>query len=237
MTDWPGFKHYVAALQPRKLLFRGQNEPWRLRTSFHRTRRAYLERFTREDVQELYRHLSARTKHIFNLTVPEQNGAFYNLVQHHGYPTPLLDWTYSPYVAAYFAYRQIANKNLERANPNDKVRVVVFDQPAWRDHWPQMAKLVMPTLHFSIQEFPAIGNGRMIPQQAASTITNVDDVESYAGELGKTKATQYLSGIDLPVRERPKVIRDLGYMGITAGALFPGLDGACEELKERNFEL
>jgi len=26
-------------------------------------------------------------------------------------------------------------------------------------------------------------------------------------------------------------------MGITAGSLFPGLDGACEEPAERNFEI
>ena len=50
-------------------------------------------------------------------------------------------------------------------------------------------------------------------------------------------ATPYLRAIDLPVGERKKVIRELGYMGITAGSLFPGLDGACEELKERNFEI
>jgi hypothetical protein len=37
------------------------------------------------------------------------------------------------------------------------------------------------------------------------------------------------------VRERKRVVRELGYMGITASSLFPGLDGACEELKERNF--
>jgi hypothetical protein len=33
----------------------------------------------------------------------------------------------------------------------------------------------------------------------------------------------------------PAVMNDLSRMGITAGSLFPGLDGACEELKERNF--
>jgi len=43
--------------------------------------------------------------------------------------------------------------------------------------------------------------------------------------------------IDLPLSERPHVMRELSVMGITAGTLFPGLDGACEELKERNFDL
>jgi hypothetical protein len=74
----------------------------------------------------------------------------------------------------------------------------------------------------------------MIPQQAASTVTSVDDIESYIRNR-ETDKKKYLQAIDLPVRERKRVVRELGYMGITAGSLFPGLDGACEELKERNF--
>lgn len=89
---------------------------------------------------------------------------------------------------------------------------------------------------FHIGEFLAIENERMIPQQAASTVTNVDDIESYikSKDPGDKK---YLRAIDLPVRERAQVFRELNYMGITAGSLFPGLDGACEELKERFFEI
>jgi hypothetical protein len=30
-------------------------------------------------------------------------------------------------------------------------------------------------------------------------------------------------------------MKELALMGITAGSLFPGLDGACEELRERLF--
>jgi hypothetical protein len=33
------------------------------------------------------------------------------------------------------------------------------------------------------------------------------------------------------------VMRELDLMGINAGSLFPGLDGACQQLKERFFEL
>jgi hypothetical protein len=74
----------------------------------------------------------------------------------------------------------------------------------------------------------------MIPQQAASTLTSIDDVETFIRQR-ETDTKKYLQAIDLPVRERKQIIRELSYMGITAGSLFPGLDGACEELAERNF--
>jgi FRG domain len=93
--SWSQFIEYVSSLKGSRFLFRGQNQPWRLRTSFHRQGRADLGRFLNEDVPALYKHLSARTKHVFNLNNPDENGAFFNLIQHHGYPTPLLDWTYS----------------------------------------------------------------------------------------------------------------------------------------------
>jgi hypothetical protein len=83
----------------------------------------------------------------------------------------------------------------------------------------------------------AIENERMIPQQAATTVTSLDDIESYIKSKEEIKNKTYLSAFDLPVRDRRDVVRDLRYMGITAGSLFPGLDGACEELADRNFEI
>jgi FRG domain len=166
-----------------------------------------------------------------------ENGAFFNLVQHHGYPTPLLDWTYSPYVAAFFAYRGISKEEANSAAEERKVRILVFDQAQWRSDWNQLLALVLPALYLSIGEFMAIENERMIPQQAVSTVTNIDDIESYIKFGESQRGKTYLSAIDLPVQDREKVVQELRYMGITAGSMFPGLDGACEELKERNFEI
>lgn len=235
--SWGGFKKHISSMGSKRYLFRGQKEPWRLRTSFHRTGRADVQRFINQDVQDLHKHLSARTKHAFNLEIPNENGAFFNLVQHHGYPTPLLDWTYSPFVAAFFAYRNITKEEINSANIDSKVRILLFDQAEWKNDYPQFIHLSTGKLHVSVSEFLAIENERMIPQQAASTVTNIDDIEKYIQDCEKANNKTYLQAFDLPLKERDTVIQELRFMGITAGAMFPGLDGACEELKDRNFEI
>jgi hypothetical protein len=237
IDSWSAYKGYVATLKERRFIFRGQDKPDRLRTKFHRTGRANLERFVTEDRMILYRHLSARTHHTFNLEKPDENGAFFNLVQHHGYPTPLLDWTYSPYVAAFFAYRDITNLRASEAADTDKVRIFILDKYQWETDIKMTVMLCVPFLHVSILEFIAINNERMIPQQAVTTVTNIDDIESYIKYTETKQKKEYLSVIDLPVRDRKLIMHDLSSMGITAGSLFPGLDGACEELKERYFDI
>jgi hypothetical protein len=124
VTNWKQFKEYVNELEHRSYIFRGQRRTLRLRTGFHRTGRADLVRFLENDIQTLHRHLSQRTSHIFNLSIPNENGAFFNLVQHHGYPTPLLDWTFSPYVGAFFAYQHV--KNSEAEDKKTRMRKFVY---------------------------------------------------------------------------------------------------------------
>lgn len=235
--NWSAFRDFVAPLEPRKFIFRGQSKPLRLRTSFHRSGRADANRFAAQDLPALHRHLSARTRHVFNLLNPDENGAFLNLAQHHGYPTPLLDWTFSPYVAAFFAYRNISEQEIAESEPEAIVRVLMFDQAEWTETMRQFLVLAPAVLHVSVREFPAIENERLVPQQGVSIITNVDNIEAYIQSVEKRTNRSYLTAIDLPLRERNAVMRELTYMGITAGALFPGLDGACEELRDRNFEL
>lgn len=234
LMEWDEFKQNVGILDYRRFIFRGQRKPWRLRTHFHRTGRADLWRFLNEDVATLHRHLSARTRHLFNRNNADENGAFFHLVQHHGYPTPLLDWSYSPFVAAFFAYRSITNSEAAKAKVTDRVRIFQFDKERWTGQFNQVKKLTPMLPHFSIIEFIAIENERMIPQQALSGLTNLDDVESYIRSK-EAIGLPFLRVIDLPVKDKIRVMRDLSLMGITAGSLFPGLDGSCEELRERFF--
>jgi hypothetical protein len=194
-----------------------------------------VRNFFLQDIPVLHRSLSARTKHVFNLADPLQNAAFLNMVQHHGYPTPLLDWTYSPFVAAYFAYHRVRKPDVHKAKDDEKVRIFPFDAKEWRSSFLQILNVSVRWQHFSLVEPISIENERLIPQQALSSFTTVDDIESYIAAKEADVHKQFLQVIDLPLSERDLVVRELTLMGVTAGSLFPGIDGTCEELRERFF--
>jgi hypothetical protein len=231
IKNWNQFKEYLSELSKSRYLFRGQKEPWRLRTSFHRKGRYRISEFTNKDVKQLHKRLSAITKHYFNLEVPDQNGSFFNLLQHHGYPTPLLDWSYSPFVSAFFAFRDLP----QNYQGEGFARIYIFDNEAWVGRYPQIQNLDPPYPHLSVMEFIAIDNPRLVPQQAVTTVTNIDDIEAYLLEKSLKDNVDYLRAIDIPASERENVMRDLRFMGITAGSMFPSIDGVCEELRELNF--
>jgi hypothetical protein len=229
VNSWEQFRRYIRDFEPYKFMYRGQeSNKWRLRTAFHRTDRSDLLKFMQVDVAALHQHLSNLTAHFFQLTYPIENAAFISLAQHHGYPTPLLDWTYSPFIAAYFAFKRAAK-------PVEKVRIFLLDREQWRADFRQLEKVTPARPHFSILDAIALNNPRMIPQQALSTVTNVEDIETYVNERSKGTGRTYLRVIDLPIDDRKEALRELSMMGLTPGSLFPGLDGACNQLKDRFF--
>jgi FRG domain len=175
-----------------------------------------MRSFFAQDIPALHRSLSARTTHVFNLTDALQNAAFLNMVQHHGYPTPLLDWTYSPFVAAYFAYHDVRKLDAAKATPNQKVRIFVFDAKEWRNTFLQILNASVRWQHFSLIEPIAIENERLIPQQALSSFTTVDDIETYIADKEAAAKKQFLRVVDLLLRDRDLVIRELTLMGVTA---------------------
>lgn len=175
--SWSKFKSSINK-QSQDFIFRGQKEPWKLVTSFHRHGRFIISEFLNNDVPILRKKISSISQHFFDTNIPEQNGAFFNLLQHHGYPTPLLDWSYSPYVAAFFAFQEHVNQT----HKDDFARIYAFNSKLWRETLNQV-QLLDPTYpHLSISDFLAIENPRVIPQQAVTTVTNIFDIESYINE-------------------------------------------------------
>src|SRR6202035_2701777 len=163
-----------------------------------------------------HRHLSGLTTHRFNLSDALDYAAFLNLAQHHGYPTPMLDWTQSPFVAAYFAYRDLSKSNI---GPNHKIRILVLDSKAWSSSLERAQALVPGYSHMTLLEPLALNNPRAVPQQSLSSVTNVDDLERYVDFVERRNGRTYLRAIDLPSTERRIILHELALMGITAGSL------------------
>jgi hypothetical protein len=166
----------------------------------------------------------------FDLANPADFGRLVGLAQHHGYPTPLSDWTESPFVAAFFAFSRLSKLSVD---PERRVRVFAFDTKNWPhgkvqsigDIGPRFAPLALRLAH----------NRRAIPQQSIHMFSNVVDIERFIGHIEREKRAKFLQRVDISVTERPSAMADLYAMGVTAAALFPGLDGLCRTLAERAF--
>jgi hypothetical protein len=236
LSTWDEFKNEVQSLPLRDHIFRGQEKAseWRLRTAFHRKERADLRAFVEKDVRELHASTINLTSYKFALENPVDLAAFYALLQHHGYPTPLQDWTYSPYIAAYFAYAGVS-KNKEKQNGD--CRIFTFASRQFNSEIQQKNAITGILPHFSLLEPLAIENQRMFNQQGFFAVTNVDDIESHLKSLEGMKGATYLRAFDLPTNLRAEVIEDLERMGITASSLFPGIDGVCKYQRERLFDI
>ncbi len=113
-----------------RILFRGQEDcSWALSTTLERKSNdsfdvlkyftyvlqgvSEIESFTNKkwnipNYPELEQMVNSEQS-VFNVCLPAYDYLIY--LRHHGFPSPLLDWTESPFIAAYFAYINASEKS------------------------------------------------------------------------------------------------------------------------------
>lgn len=235
--NWDEFSKYVHS-ESRKnseLIYRGQqNNKWFLQTSFHRCFRRSLSRYYIEDLPKLNKYIAPQIQRTFLSKTDDEIMELVLLAQHHGFPTPYLDWSSSPFVASFFAFKDLDKFVNDR---NLKTRIYKFDPVAWYQFGPKggTAVLTDPRPTFTMLDIATASNNRVIPQQAVVTFSNLCNIENYIRHYERELNQKFLEVIDLRADERYIVMKDLTTMGITAATLFPGLDGTCETLRERYF--
>lgn len=236
ILTWNEYKYWVGETVKLKYGYycRGQSNPdWKLQTTFHReikessvsdyTLQEYLDKI----LPEVQYHFSAAQNKFIDITQPSEFASFLAFIQHHGFPTPLLDWTLSPYIAVYFAFREV----IDQHPTSDYVKIFLFDANAWVTTFNQPLDLRSPYDFISIIRPYAINIPRILPQMGVFTASNVDDMEEYIETKEKETQKRFLYTSKISVKEKPQVMRELNLMGINEMSLFPGMDGICRTLK------
>jgi len=153
------------------------------------------------------------------------------LARHHGLRSPILDWTLSPYIAAFFAFMDA----LELRNPGFQsggtaVRLGDIGGPV--AIWSLIIdenKVEIPN-EFQVIQTRKDDFQRQRAQQGVFTHLTHDtylDVRSY---LESRHLASQLGLFTIPFRETAKALTDLNMMNINFASLFPDLDGAAKHV-------
>lgn len=236
-TDLDSLCHQLFNLGKLGWFYRGESR-------WHETKQSSLGRVIKPDgpnpigaemnLMCLFRHGA----HAF-LTQPDREMvrddviSWMTLMQHHGAPTRLLDWTHSPWVAAYCASREdrLHNGIVYAFDPRS---MATRRPPSWGE-FEQLLKdsktheALESALRSSSDEiilaFQQIeATQRMVVQQGTFTFGHPAHVD-HVSVIGRHVAPGDALVIQVPLGLKQKLMERLHSMNVMAASLFPGLDG------------
>lgn len=257
LNSWKDFLDYVYEdmLDFETYVWRGQRcDNWKLEPTISRLKRtATVPRTQEHDFQmkqlESFK-LAARGRRGPSPPHLSDENDWWALGQHHGLATPLLDWSTSPFVAAFFAFSELMR-------PQTKYRAIFALHQPTIESWARIKKarenrkrreqsksagtggLLSFAAHIDAEEEITFlrplsdENHRLVNQGGLFTRSRTDKcIEEWVEENHPTPEDDdggmILMKILIPNTERDKCLRTLNRMNINPLSLFPDLSGASQ---------
>lgn len=236
-------------------LFRGQSYPWPLKPSIERIvdpARVRLSRIERQLIRDFQSHAH---HYIANLPGEQEELEWLALMQDYGAPTRLLDWSRSPYVAAFFALEERpqpgknpviwainrvhllkeAWRTMNDGNPSPPMMPPGFEKTPGKRRHPFQSPLVRPWQPSKMNQRLTIQQGCFLYSDPRSKSFPRSFEESLRYVLAKTpdKQSRALHKLEIDPKGRLELLSELDRMNINSTSLFPGLDGFARSLRTK----
>jgi len=247
IKDWDEFNDVVSSFEHREWLFRGHHDAnWPLETSLCRMlddiekwielKKGVKFRLKKNEREKILLKKFQSSAHLYiQHTLPrkdDKNRLEWNaIMQHYGTPSRLLDVTFSPYIAMYFALEKghgdcrIFAFNHKKMKEVDEQRFENFSSLKERLFNNGGGKsLIVPYE-------PEMTNERLLAQQGAFLIPSTNE-KSFNEILDnyQNRNSVYINFL-IPAKLRFDGLNRLARMNITSTTLFPGLEGFCRSLR------
>ena len=116
LSSWQDFLLKACSLKAKRgYVWRGQKQDedsgWSLQSSFDRQVQIKDQSLRAKKLEEHFKNFKLAMNKSYPNLLPQYDVDIWALGQHYGLKTPLLDWTLSPYIAAYFAFTEEIDQN------------------------------------------------------------------------------------------------------------------------------
>ena len=255
VNSWDKFQREYEdrfALRGRRWVFRGhQSADWTLKPSLER---AVCDRFSlpTRDMPDIESYLLSRFQrnlHRFQDRVPPDTDTleWLALMQHHGAPTRLLDWTYSCYIALFFALESAALGStcavwaidqvwlFAKLEDRDETAAAFAIDPKLRKPAACQAVLecrartVAPLVPYYVNERLAVQQGVfLVPLDLTANF-----MENLRGVASPDELRENVLKLEIRVARKTQnqMLMSLERLNVQRLSLFPGIDGFAQSLQ------
>ena len=228
LSKWIEFYDEIRRFRDyRDYVWRGQRrsgETWTLKSKFDRLNSPKnREEFLSKHLNEFRKAIRGRR----GTNPPELNeDDLWALGQHQGLATPMLDWTESPFVAAYFAFFKRVND--PKRNEGNRA---VYGLNRDIERWYQQSESIEQKYFVMFPKIETHENVRFLAQSGVLTkALNGQDIKERVQKCYNEtnhKNRIILVEILIPDRDREECLRDLNGMNINHASLFPDIYGSA----------
>jgi len=246
LKNWDEIFDYVRKYEG-SWIFRGHPSDFTFQTSLERAcNRANVPLSKARQVEDRLVREFKRRFHLYAAHVPDDDDIleWLAIMQHHGAPTRLLDWTYSPFAAAYFALESTETDCVLWALDTDWLKEEIRSNRNLINPWKEFVNVRSgdsfrnlfwrDTPEKFVYGASPIGANERLAIQQGLFLCPGDVRYTFETNLGafSTRRSSLIK-ITIPIGCRTRALRDLHRMNMNAATLFPGLDGFARSMWTR----